>query len=115
MPAPAEGGQRGGQVLLDGFHDAAERLGVDVRTSSPIVELVLGADGAAAGVIVATGTRRRAIRAARGVVFATGGFTHDRDLVRQYLGGPYAVVVPPLATRATSSGSRRPPAPSWRT
>jgi succinate dehydrogenase/fumarate reductase flavoprotein subunit len=89
FPAPAEGGQTGGQVLLAGFHAAAERLGVEVRTSSPVVELVLGEDGDAAGVVVATDAGPRAIRAARGVVFATGGFTHDRDLVRQYLGGPY--------------------------
>jgi succinate dehydrogenase/fumarate reductase flavoprotein subunit len=89
FPAPAEGGQQGGHVLLDMFHRAAQRLGVDVRTSSPVLELVLDEDGEAAGVVVSDGQQRRQIRAARGVVFATGGFTQDSRLVRQYLGGPY--------------------------
>jgi succinate dehydrogenase/fumarate reductase flavoprotein subunit len=89
FPAAAEAGQHGGEVLLDTFHRAAQRLGVEVRTSSPVLELVLDEDGEAVGVIVGDEQRRRQIRAARGVVFASGGFTQDPRLVRQYLGGPY--------------------------
>jgi succinate dehydrogenase/fumarate reductase flavoprotein subunit len=89
FPAAAQGGQQGGQVLLDGFHRSADRLGVEVRTACPVVDLVLSEDGQVAGAVVATDAGRRTIRATRGVVFATGGFTHDRRLVRQYLGGVY--------------------------
>lgn len=88
-PAPAAGGQQGGEVLIETFHRVADRLGVQVRTSSPVLELVFGEDGETAGVVIGNGQRRHRIRAARGVVFATGGFTHDGLLVRQYLGGPY--------------------------
>jgi succinate dehydrogenase/fumarate reductase flavoprotein subunit len=89
FPAAAQGGQQGGRVLLEGFHRSADRLGVEVRTACPVVDLVLSEGGDAAGVVIASVTGRRAIRAKRGVVFATGGFTHDRRLVRQYLGGVY--------------------------
>jgi 3-oxosteroid 1-dehydrogenase len=89
FPAPAEAGQHGGQVLIDTFHRAARQLGVEVRTSSPVLELLFEEDGEAVGVVVGDEQRRRQIRAGMGVVFATGGFTQDHRLVRQYLGGPY--------------------------
>src|SRR5213080_290420 len=88
-PAAAEGGQQGGHVLLEGFHRAADRLGVEVRTSTPAVDLVLGEDGEALGVVVDGERGRQRVRAERGVVFATGGFTHDPALRRDHLRGPY--------------------------
>ena len=89
FPAPAEAGQHGGQVLIDTFARAAQRLGVEVRTSSPVLELMFDEGGGVTGVIVGEQEPRRQIRADRGVVFGTGGFTQDRRLVRHYLDGPY--------------------------
>ncbi|MFD7446639.1 FAD-dependent oxidoreductase [Streptomyces sp. NPDC059909] len=86
-PAAAGGGQSGGEEMIQRFERAADRLGVQVRTSTPVVDIVVE-DGAVTGV-VAGGTGGGRIRARQGVVFATGGFTHNARLRREFLRGPY--------------------------
>lgn len=89
FPAAGEGGQVGGQILIDDFTAAAEKLGVQIRTSARVVDVVVE-DGAVTGVIAesADGGQLR-VQAERGVVFATGGFTHNADLRARFLRGPY--------------------------
>jgi 3-oxosteroid 1-dehydrogenase len=86
-PAPAGGGQGGGEAMIERFGEAAERLGVEVRTSTPVANLIL--DGGRVTGVVATGDGGGRIRARRGVVFASGGFTHNPALRRAFLRGPY--------------------------
>ena len=85
-PAPAGGGQ-GGEAMIERFREAAERLGVEVRTSTPVTDLIL--DGGRVAGVVATGDAGGRVRARRGVVFASGGFTHNPALRRAFLRGPY--------------------------
>jgi succinate dehydrogenase/fumarate reductase flavoprotein subunit len=88
-----------GTALVGRLLRSALDLGVDVRVSSPVVELLRDADGRVAGVVADTPavtdpatTRpprspcgaaaphrimRQEITAARGVVLAAGGFPHD--------------------------------------
>ncbi|MGW6898950.1 FAD-dependent oxidoreductase [Streptomyces sp. NPDC054919] len=89
-PAAADGGQGGGQVLIDEMQAAAQARGAEIRTRTRVLDVV-EEDGAVVGVIAQgpTGTMLR-IRARQGVVFASGGFTHNRDLRQQFLRGPYA-------------------------
>ncbi len=53
-------------------------LGVELMRSARLTELLVE-DGRVAGVIVQQAGVRREIRAARGVVLATGGFSHDPE------------------------------------
>jgi len=67
---------------------AAERDGVEIRLGHR-VQRALRADGAVAGVEATTveGADVR-IRARKAVVFASGGFTHDAELRRNFLSAP---------------------------
>jgi hypothetical protein len=78
----------GGEVGVRTMSAAAERDGVDVRTGHRVQRVVL-ADGAVVGVEATTpdGATLR-VRARKAVVFATGGFTHDRELRENFLAAP---------------------------
>jgi hypothetical protein len=68
---------------------AAERDGVDVRTGHRVQRLVASDDGEVIGVEAtsANGTAVR-VHARKAVIFATGGFTHDEELRRNFLNVP---------------------------
>ncbi|MFI1035842.1 FAD-dependent oxidoreductase [Streptomyces sp. NPDC020951] len=83
------GGAEGGRLLIDDFVAAAERLGVRLLTGHRVVDTILDR-GRVVGVVAETEDGHRLhIHARVGVVFATGGFTHNADLRLQYLDGPY--------------------------
>ena len=63
---------------------AARERGVDIRTSHPVEGVLTNEAGEVVGVTAADDRR---IRARRGVVFCTGGFSHNDDLRDQYLSG----------------------------
>jgi 3-oxosteroid 1-dehydrogenase len=78
----------GGAVGVASMAAAAERDGVDIRVGHRVQRLVVQ-DGAVTGVEASTSdgsTHRFAARKA--VIFATGGFTHDLDLRRNFLHAP---------------------------
>jgi succinate dehydrogenase/fumarate reductase flavoprotein subunit len=78
----------GGEVGIRTMAAAAERDGVDVRTSHRVQRLVL-ADGAVVGVEATTpdGATVR-VGARKAVIFASGGFTHDPELRQNFLAAP---------------------------
>jgi 3-oxosteroid 1-dehydrogenase len=78
----------GGQVAIRTMSAAARRDGVDVRTSHRVQRLVTH-DRAVVGVeaTVPDGTLQR-IRARKAVIFATGGFTHNKELRQNFLSVP---------------------------
>jgi 3-oxosteroid 1-dehydrogenase len=76
-----------GQALIGRLRLALADAGVDVRVSSPVVELLTGDDGRVAGVVVERDGRRTTIGATQGVVLASGGFDHDPELRAKYLVG----------------------------
>jgi 3-oxosteroid 1-dehydrogenase len=89
VPADArESMSDGGVVGVASMSAAAQRDGVDIRTSHRVQRLVT-AGGAVVGVEVSTpdGATHR-IGARKAVVFATGGFTHDPELRRNFLNMP---------------------------
>ncbi len=78
----------GGQVAVASLGSAARRDGVDVRTGHRVQRLVVRG-GAVVGVEATTADgRTHRIAARKAVVFATGGFTHDADLRRNFLHAP---------------------------
>jgi predicted oxidoreductase len=78
----------GGAVAVRTLSAAAERDGVDVRTGHRVQRVVV-TDGRVVGVEASTpdGTVHR-VGARKGVIFATGGFTHDRELRANFLATP---------------------------
>lgn len=84
------GGRQGdGADLVRSLAAAAERLGVQVRLEHRVDGLVVADDdGAVVGVTAQTPNGPVTLGARRGVVFATGGFSHAPQLARQYLRGP---------------------------
>src|SRR3954454_9156145 len=78
----------GGAVGTASMAAAAERDGIDIRVSHRVQRLVVS-DGAVVGVEATTPDgRTHRIAARKAVIFATGGFTHDLDLRRNFLHAP---------------------------
>ena len=78
----------GGQVAIRTMGEAARRDGVDIRTGHRAQRLVVQ-DGAVVGVVASTpGGAMHRVRARKAVIFATGGFTHNPELRRNFLNVP---------------------------
>jgi succinate dehydrogenase/fumarate reductase flavoprotein subunit len=81
-----EGWRAKGGGLIGPLLKALVDRGVEVRVSTPAVELVTDDDAAVVGVVVDGPDGRRRIGARKGVVLACGGFEWNADMVRTYLG-----------------------------
>ena len=77
-----------GREVIDDFTAAATRLGVRIETGMRVTDVVRGEAGAVTGVVAVGPGGERQLTASRGVVFATGGFTHADDLMRDFFGTP---------------------------
>lgn len=79
----------GGRVAIRTLTAAARRDGVEIRTGHRVVQVINNDKGEAIGVEVETedGARQR-VRARKAVIFASGGFTHDPELRRNFLNAP---------------------------
>lgn len=89
MPLP-DGREATGAEIVAVMSAAATELGVRLRTGSPVRGLVIDPDtadvvGVQAGASASTASL---VRARGGVVFATGGFTHDAALRSAHLPAP---------------------------
>ncbi|GGH59240.1 FAD-dependent oxidoreductase [Frigidibacter albus] len=67
---------RNGSALVARLMRSAADLGVEFRTDSPALRLLIE-DGRVTGAVVAAGGAEQTIRATRGVVLASGGFPQD--------------------------------------
>ena len=78
-----------GAEMMRRFGEAIETRGIAVRKRTSAQQLVLDDEGAVIGLVASTkdGTPVR-IRAKKGVIFATGGFTHDPAMRKHFLKGP---------------------------
>jgi 3-oxosteroid 1-dehydrogenase len=88
----------GGQLLADALLRVAVEHGAQVRLEHEVAHLIRADDGAGGpdgdrggrvvGVEVRVGKRTELFGARLGVIFASGGFLHDRELARAHLRGP---------------------------
>lgn len=84
-----------GAALIVGLLRGCLDAGVRVALSAPAVSLIPDADGGVAGAVVDQDGERRAIRARRGVVLASGGFEWDPALREAHFPGPYDFIASP--------------------
>jgi succinate dehydrogenase/fumarate reductase flavoprotein subunit len=79
-----------GDVLTAQLIAAAEKLEVPVLCDHRVDAVILDDDGAVVGVRATTNGSARYVGASQAVIFATGGFTHDDELRKNFL--PAAIV-----------------------
>jgi 3-oxosteroid 1-dehydrogenase len=80
----------GGNVAITSLSAAAEEAGVEIRTGHRVQRLILR-DRVVAGVVASTADGETVrIAARKGVVFASGGFTHDKEMRDHFLAVPSA-------------------------
>ncbi|MEF9947425.1 MAG: FAD-dependent oxidoreductase [Comamonas sp.] len=78
----------GGQALIAGLLTAANKVGVEMWSKSPLKELVKDASGRVTGVIVEKNGQRMQVNAKRGVMLGAGGFERNQEMRDQYLTKP---------------------------
>jgi hypothetical protein len=83
--------------------DACTTAGVEIRTSAPGRDLLLGRDGAIVGVAIETPSGEQRIRA-RAVVLAAGDYSGDVDFIRAV--APQARLAQTFLTFASGDGHR---------
>jgi hypothetical protein len=88
-PLKPDGTLGSGDEMVRQVHAALDQRGIPVLTEHRARRLVVNAFGEVVGLEATRGDGAIIrVRATRGVVFATGGFTHDPDLVRSFQTGP---------------------------
>ncbi|MDR5699437.1 FAD-dependent oxidoreductase [Agromyces aerolatus] len=83
------GAADGGQVLVDRLAAGARRHGAEIRVEHEVRAVVEDDERAVVGVVVEGPSGVRRIRARAGVIFASGGFTHNPEYRLQFLNGPF--------------------------
>jgi tricarballylate dehydrogenase len=76
----------GGSAILTKLEQAAQRAGVVIRYKVAAEGLVVGPDGAVAGITVRSSEAGPETIAARAVVLASGGFAGNCEMLARYLG-----------------------------
>lgn len=85
-PVPASGrgsSPAGGRFVIESLKTYTDKLGVEIRTSTPVDELILK-DGAVTGVRAHNKEKRVEVNA-KAVVLATGGFAHNAEMLAKYV------------------------------
>ena len=91
---PVASGMTGGRVLMEALLAQATALGVRLQAEVSGQRLVVTSDGRVIGMQVTVAGQPKTIRAYRGVVLASGGFIHNREMVRNYAPELYDCSVP---------------------
>ena len=82
----AEDNQYSGEVIQAGLEKAAAELGVDVRTGTKGMDLVME-DGVCKGVVVTNNANETYTINAKSTILATGGFCSNKELLAEYAPG----------------------------
>ncbi|UDM52782.1 FAD-dependent oxidoreductase [Cupriavidus sp. MP-37] len=77
-----------GSELMGQLKARIDQLGIPVLTSHRVTSLVTNASGEVVGVVADSDEGAVAVRAHRGVIFATGGYSYNRELLNLYQTGP---------------------------
>ncbi|MCX4242017.1 FAD-dependent oxidoreductase [Paraliomyxa miuraensis] len=77
-----------GVYLADGMIAHVQSLGIPILLEHRVEHVIAGPLGSVLGVVANHAGQKVRVRAKRGVVFATGGFTHDPRKVLSFTRGP---------------------------
>ena len=80
----SDGSDGGGADYIDQLVAHLETHGVEILTDHAVTNLVRNARGEVIGVEVATDEGPIAVRSRKAVIFGTGGYPHNLDLVREH-------------------------------
>jgi succinate dehydrogenase/fumarate reductase flavoprotein subunit len=84
-PVNPDGRFAAGREVVQSMRERLLELGCELRMRHRASSLVMGEKGEVSGLVVTDDSGKRiSIRARRGVVFATGCYSHNRDYLRQY-------------------------------
>ena len=81
-----------GYAMIGALLEGCLHHGVQVRTEARVTQL-LKDEGVVNGVVVDDGTGHRLVRAAKGVILASGGFEGDDDLTAKHLGAAFPIQI----------------------
>jgi 3-oxosteroid 1-dehydrogenase len=87
-PSNEKGEVQNGASMIRQMSEAAKRLNVKTLTEHRAERLVVNAQGRVIGVQARHGDALRSFGARNGVIFATGGFTHNASMADNFLRGP---------------------------
>jgi succinate dehydrogenase/fumarate reductase flavoprotein subunit len=87
-PEGPDGEPAKGPEMTRRFLAAAEDRDIPIRLNHRVEAVAVDAGGAVVGVVASNDGREVAFRAKQAVIFATGGFTHNRELRQNFLPAP---------------------------
>ena len=85
FPEAPNGEPGKGPEMIRQLSAAAEARGIPIKTEHRVEAVVVDAEGTVVGVVASTGGREVAVRARQAVIFASGGFTHNKELRQNFL------------------------------
>lgn len=88
LPTNDAGQPGGGVELVRQMQSWLELHGVVIRTRVSVDGLIREPDGSVTGVIATARNGAERLRARKGVIFASGGYTHNREMVQAFQPGP---------------------------
>ena len=88
VPITPQGQVGNGAELIRQLRVALDAAGVPIRTGLRAERILRGDNGVAGLVVSDQAGRMLRVRARRGVIFASGGFTHNPQMRRDFLKGP---------------------------
>jgi succinate dehydrogenase/fumarate reductase flavoprotein subunit len=88
LPKRPDGSGHCGHELIRQLAEAAKRRGIELRTQHRVTGVIEADDGEVVGVTAETPQGEESLYARQGVVFATGGFPHNLELVGEFFRGP---------------------------
>jgi len=91
---PSAAGMTGGRTLMAALISRAGAAGAVLRAGVSAHRLIVAGDGRVVGMQVEVAGALSTIRARRGVVLASGGFIHNREMLRNYAPELYDCSVP---------------------
>ncbi|NMA65053.1 MAG: FAD-dependent oxidoreductase [Clostridiaceae bacterium] len=88
FPQNDEGGTGFGVVLTERFKKYAKENGIPVNTNHKVTKILRNSDGRVDGLEVDANGKTKIYRAKKGVIFGSGGYTHNEEMLRNFQRGP---------------------------
>lgn len=85
-----EAGETGyGSELIAQFKGWCDKNGVKIATSCEVTEILQNRQGAVTGVSVLQRGKKKIIYAKKGVIFGSGGYSHNKEMMLHFQRGPH--------------------------